>query len=245
MKTSRCTPIDVSRSIALVLGLVAVPSALAGNGIPPANVSAVRVDVPIPTDDFSKLARPNQTLQQAVTQALLNSGVVPAEQHERGKDGQARFWSYIEKQIPREVASALQHDGYAARIWVRDEEANTLVKVVLAIYPDQNPAFTEAVKAHESGHAASHMRVVETKKQNTINIETPDMPEPRWRTEIERAENDAADNFHAAVGNEIPENIAKLGSGAEDPAVLEQHGREAADKALRSLAPSNPPGPRR
>ncbi len=214
-------------------------SAASAQNVPPTGLSSVRIVVPVMVDDFSNLAEPADTLVRLVSQRLSEAGVVPEKQIAR--DGQGvRFSRAIQAQIANEVREALRHDGYAARVWIHDPRANTLVKVVVALYPAAHPALSGVVHAHESGHAATHERAVAIARRNAIVGKVPGKKAGQWTQEILRAEDGGAKLYHERVGTTAVENVARLGDRAEDPAFLESIGTAVANEALVPLQPYSP-----
>ncbi|MBI4613530.1 MAG: hypothetical protein HY720_07975 [Planctomycetes bacterium] len=227
----------------------ATPQALASDDVRPENLSSVTIEVPIATDDFSHLQNPQGELRDALRTALVKSKVPHMIENRKGHYLQTpsgpRFIDEIESQIERTVRETLAHDGYAGRIWVHDKERGTLTKVIIALYPSQNPALSAVVRAHESGHSATHARAVGTAKHNATMSGSPGKCVELWKREIEKHEDDGAEEFHKRVGRTALENLGNLGCHAEDPAVLEGIGTAAADARLGRLEPFSPPGPRR
>ncbi|MBI4613533.1 MAG: hypothetical protein HY720_07990 [Planctomycetes bacterium] len=239
-------------SVLLFIFTLTTPEAFASDDVRPENLSSVRIEVPIATDDFSHLEDPAGELRDALENALVQSGVPREMANAKDEKGHylktptgPRFIPSIQSQIERTVRDTLAHDGYAGRIWVHDMTKGTLTKVIVALYPSENPAFSAVVRAHESGHSATHARAVDTAKHNATLSGSPGKKADRWKQDIEKHEDDGAKEFHERVGRTTLENLQNLGCHAEDPAAFEGIGTEAADATLGRLEPFSPPGPRR
>ncbi len=116
-----------------VLASILASSTFAQN-VPPAGLSSIRIAVPIAIDDFSNLAEPAKV------------GLVPREDLERDAEGAIVALSpAIEAQIREEIAQALRHDGYAARIQVIE-------------------------RAEDSGARRFHARVGTTAAENVVRL---------------------------------------------------------------------------